>query len=60
MIPVITVIGIIFSLLISGSVVIESVFSVPGIGPLLTSGGAEARLSDDPGRPAAGRGVRSC
>ena len=37
MIPVITVIGIIFSVLISGSVVIESVFSVPGIGSLLGS-----------------------
>jgi len=35
MIPVITVIGIILSVLISGSVVIESVFSVPGIGSLL-------------------------
>jgi peptide/nickel transport system permease protein len=35
MIPVVTVIGIILSVLISGSVVIESVFSVPGIGSLL-------------------------
>jgi peptide/nickel transport system permease protein len=35
MIPVITVIGIILSVLISGSVVIESVFSIPGIGSLL-------------------------
>jgi peptide/nickel transport system permease protein len=37
MIPVITVIGVIFSVLISGSVVIESIFSVPGIGSLLGS-----------------------
>ena len=37
MIPVITVIGIIFSLLLSGSVVIESVFSIPGVGSLLGS-----------------------
>ena len=37
MIPVVTVIGIIFSVLISGSLVIESVFSVPGIGSLLGS-----------------------
>jgi len=37
MIPVVTVIGVIFSVLISGSVVIESVFSVPGIGSLLGS-----------------------
>jgi len=34
-IPVITVIGLIFSVLISGSVVIETIFSVPGIGSLL-------------------------
>jgi peptide/nickel transport system permease protein len=37
MIPVLTVIGIIVSLLISGSVVTETVFSIPGIGQLLTS-----------------------
>ncbi|MDX6748478.1 ABC transporter permease [Geminicoccaceae bacterium 1502E] len=37
MIPVVTVIGIIFSLLLSGSVVIETIFSVPGIGSLLGS-----------------------
>jgi peptide/nickel transport system permease protein len=37
MIPVMTVIGVIFSVLISGSVVVESVFSVPGIGSLLGS-----------------------
>ena len=37
MIPVVTVIGVIFSVLISGSVVIESIFSVPGIGSLLGS-----------------------
>jgi peptide/nickel transport system permease protein len=37
MIPVMTVIGIIFSLLLSGSLVIESIFSVPGIGSLLGS-----------------------
>jgi len=35
MIPVITVIGIILSVLLSGSVVSENVFSVPGIGSLL-------------------------
>jgi peptide/nickel transport system permease protein len=37
MIPVMTVIGIIFSVLLSGSLVIESIFSVPGIGSLLGS-----------------------
>ncbi len=36
MIPILTVIGIIVSLLISASVVIETVFSIPGIGQLLT------------------------
>ncbi|MCP5150425.1 MAG: ABC transporter permease [Ectothiorhodospiraceae bacterium] len=37
MIPVITVLGIIFSLLLSGSVVIETIFSIPGMGSLLGS-----------------------
>jgi peptide/nickel transport system permease protein len=36
LIPITTVVGIIVSLLISGSVVTESLFSVPGIGQLLT------------------------
>jgi peptide/nickel transport system permease protein len=36
MIPIVTVIGIIVSLLISASVVTETVFSLPGIGQLLT------------------------
>jgi peptide/nickel transport system permease protein len=37
MIPVVTVVGIIVSLLLSGAVVTETVFSIPGIGQLLTS-----------------------
>ena len=36
MIPIVTVVGIIVSLLISGSVVTETLFSIPGIGQLLT------------------------
>ncbi|MGE0223424.1 MAG: ABC transporter permease [Acetobacteraceae bacterium] len=36
LIPITTVIGIIISLLISGSVVTETLFSIPGIGQLLT------------------------
>ena len=36
MIPISTVVGISISLLVSGSVVIETIFSVPGIGQLLT------------------------
>ena len=37
MIPVVTVIGIIFSLLLTGSVVIETVYSLPGLGRLLAT-----------------------
>jgi peptide/nickel transport system permease protein len=37
MIPVITVVGIIFSLVLSGSVVIETVYSLPGLGRLLAT-----------------------
>ncbi|WP_158925439.1 ABC transporter permease [Acidisphaera sp. S103] len=36
LIPITTVLGIIVSLLISGSVVVETLFSIPGIGQLLT------------------------
>ncbi len=43
LIPITTVVGIIISLLISGSVVTESLFSVPGVGQLLT----QAVLSRD-------------
>lgn len=38
MIPIVTVIGIVFSLLVSGAVVIESVFSIPGVGRLVANG----------------------
>jgi len=37
MIPITTIVGIIISLLVSGSVVTETLFSIPGIGQLLTS-----------------------
>jgi len=37
LIPIVTVVGIIVSLLISGAVVTETVFSLPGVGQLLTS-----------------------
>lgn len=36
LVPITTVVGIAVSLLVSGSVVVESIFSVPGIGQLLT------------------------
>lgn len=37
LIPIVTVIGIIFSLLLTGSVVIETVYSLPGLGRLLAT-----------------------
>lgn len=37
MVMVVTIIGIIFSLMLSGSVVIETVFSIPGLGRLMAS-----------------------
>ena len=37
LVPVVTVVGIVFSLLLSGSVVIETVYSLPGVGRLLAS-----------------------
>lgn len=37
LVPVITVIGIIFGLMLSGSVVIETVFALPGVGRLMAS-----------------------
>jgi peptide/nickel transport system permease protein len=37
LVPVVTVIGIIFSLMLSGSVVIETVFAIPGIGRLMAN-----------------------
>ena len=43
LIPITTVVGIIVSLLISGSVVTETLFSIPGMGQLLT----QAVLSRD-------------
>ena len=57
LIPITTVVGIILSLLISGSVVTETLFSIPGIGQSADPGGAEPRLPDGAGRPAAGHRV---
>jgi peptide/nickel transport system permease protein len=37
MVPVLTIVGVIVSLLISTAVVTETIFSIPGIGQLLTS-----------------------
>ena len=52
LIPITTVIGIIVSLLISGAVVTETLFSIPGPRPVADPGGAEPRLSDGAGRAA--------
>jgi peptide/nickel transport system permease protein len=38
MIPTVTVIGISFAILISGAVVVEQVFNIPGLGRLIVSG----------------------
>lgn len=38
LVPVVTVVGIIFSLLLAGAVIIETVYSLPGIGRLVVSG----------------------
>lgn len=37
MVPIITILGMLFVSIITGSIVVESVFSIPGIGSLLTS-----------------------
>lgn len=37
MVMVATIIGIVFSLMLSGSVVVETVFSIPGLGRLMAS-----------------------
>lgn len=42
LIPVVTALGIVFALLVSGSVVVESVFAIPGIGRSFVAG-VEAR-----------------
>jgi peptide/nickel transport system permease protein len=38
MIPVITVIGLMLNVMISGAVVVEQVFTIPGIGSLVVNG----------------------
>ena len=52
LIPITTVVGIIVSLLISGSVVVETLFSIPGYRAIADPGRAEPRLSDGAGWPA--------
>ena len=56
LIPILTVIGIVAGALLGGTVIIEQVFSIPGVGRLIIGAIAGARLSRDPGRPAVPRG----
>ena len=56
LIPIVTVIGIVAGALLGGTVIIEQVFSIPGVGRLIIGAIAVARLSRDPGRPAVPRG----
>ena len=48
-VPIVTVIGIGFALLIGGVVVTESVYNIPGLGRLTVDAVLGARLPDDPG-----------
>ena len=59
-VPILTVIGISFAVLLGGAVVIEQVFNIPGVGRLIISGGAAPRLPGGPGRdPGGRRGLRA-
>ena len=60
LIPMLTVLGLTFALLIGGAVVTETVFGLPGIGNLVVSRGAAARLSGHPGRAAGHRRRSTC
>ena len=37
MVPIVTILGILFVNIVTGSIVVEAVFSIPGIGSLLTA-----------------------
>ena len=49
LLPRVTAVGSGFALLIGGTVVTETVFSIPGVGPSTGGFSPPARLSDDPG-----------
>ena len=49
LIATVTIVGVNLGFLISGSVVVENVFAIPGIGSLLVDVGAASRLPADPG-----------
>ena len=56
LIPVLTVLGLTAALLVSGAVVTETVFSLPGIGSLVVSAVLRPGLSGHPGRAPGDRG----
>jgi peptide/nickel transport system permease protein len=56
LIPVITLIGLQAPVLVGGSVILETIFNIPGLGPLPGDRHRAARLSRDPGRQSRDRG----
>jgi peptide/nickel transport system permease protein len=50
LVPILTVVGIVAGALLGGTVVIEQVFSIPGVGRLVIGASSRA-TSRDPGRP---------
>jgi ABC-type dipeptide/oligopeptide/nickel transport system permease component len=50
LLPTVTVIGLQLGGLLGGAIVVEAVFSYPGLGPLALHGRLIARLPVDPGR----------
>jgi len=49
LIPVVTILGIQFAQIFSGTVIIESIFGLPGLGRFLLRRHPPARLPGDPG-----------
>ena len=58
-VPVISVLGIELSTTLLGAVVVESVFTLPGLGSMLLTGIAAARLPEHPGGPLREHAVRA-
>ena len=55
LVPILTVAGIVAGGLLGGALVIEQVFSFPGVGRLIVGRGAEPRFPGHPGQPAVRR-----
>ena len=58
-VPVIAILGIELSTTLLGAVVVESVFTLPGLGSMLLTGDPAARLPEHPGRPGRQHTVRA-